>query len=244
MSSDQTTASTPVASPDAPSSESHAKPRRPTPSTQSRRPTRERILTEALRLFSARGFEEASLRDLADAVGIRQPSLYKHFPTQQAILDELLERGVARLQLIAEARNVPFDDPAAARPAYSAISEEGIAELSLAMFDAVLHDDLLAPLRRILIMEQFRSPHAAELLREWFVIGPLRFQEHLFAELIASGSFIPGPDPRQLALEFYAPLHLLLAHADLDPSLELGLRDQLRDHVIAFGRRYSRKESS
>ena len=52
--------------------------------------TRFRILQEASRLFYERGYGGASTREIAAAVGIRQQSLRHHFPSKQAILEELL----------------------------------------------------------------------------------------------------------------------------------------------------------
>ncbi|MBI4940817.1 MAG: TetR/AcrR family transcriptional regulator [Actinobacteria bacterium] len=52
---------------------------------------RARILVEASRLFAARGFHGTSTRDIAAAVGIRQPTLYSHFPSKHAILAALLD---------------------------------------------------------------------------------------------------------------------------------------------------------
>jgi AcrR family transcriptional regulator len=60
---------------------------------QARRPslwaTRDRILLEASRLFATHGFRGASTRQIAEKVGIRQPSLFKHFLSKRAILVEL-----------------------------------------------------------------------------------------------------------------------------------------------------------
>ena len=52
---------------------------------------RARILVEASRLFAARGFHGTSTRDIASAVGVRQPTLYSHFPSKHAILAALLD---------------------------------------------------------------------------------------------------------------------------------------------------------
>jgi AcrR family transcriptional regulator len=52
---------------------------------------RARILVEASRLFAVRGFHGTSTRDIAAAVGIRQPTLYSHFASKHAILAALLE---------------------------------------------------------------------------------------------------------------------------------------------------------
>ena len=57
-------------------------------------PTRERILLQASRLFAVRGFHGTSTRDIALAVGIRQPSMYSHFASKQEIAEELLRRDL------------------------------------------------------------------------------------------------------------------------------------------------------
>jgi AcrR family transcriptional regulator len=53
--------------------------------------TRERILREASILFTQHGYFGTSTRDIASAVGIRQPSLFHHFDNKAAIAEELLE---------------------------------------------------------------------------------------------------------------------------------------------------------
>src|SRR6478736_6418493 len=60
---------------------------------QSRRPgnnAREEILDAAAELFTKIGYAGTSTRRIADAVGIRQASLYHHFATKDDILDALL----------------------------------------------------------------------------------------------------------------------------------------------------------
>jgi AcrR family transcriptional regulator len=60
---------------------------------QSRRPgknAREEILDAAAELFTNLGYTRTSTRRIADAVGMRQASLYHHFATKDDILDALL----------------------------------------------------------------------------------------------------------------------------------------------------------
>jgi AcrR family transcriptional regulator len=52
--------------------------------------TRERILYEASELFARQGFHATTTREIARAVGIRQPSLFHHFASKDAILQALL----------------------------------------------------------------------------------------------------------------------------------------------------------
>ena len=53
--------------------------------------TRDRILREAGHLIATKGYHGASTRDIANAVGIRQPSLFNHFANKHSILMALME---------------------------------------------------------------------------------------------------------------------------------------------------------
>jgi len=76
--------------------------------------TRERILREASTLFAMRGYAGTSTRDIAAAVGIRQPSLFHHFPSKAAIADALLEYAVGTA--LAQIRRIAtMDEPASVR---------------------------------------------------------------------------------------------------------------------------------
>jgi len=60
-------------------------------------PARERLLDVAERLFQERGLARVTMREIADAVGIRQASLYHHAPRGKAQLyREVFERMIAR----------------------------------------------------------------------------------------------------------------------------------------------------
>jgi AcrR family transcriptional regulator len=56
------------------------------------RSTRERILDEALDLFVEKGFDNASLRELAERMGFTKAALYYHFPSKADILVALHQR--------------------------------------------------------------------------------------------------------------------------------------------------------
>jgi len=53
--------------------------------------TRQKILTHAARLFAEKGFTETSMRELAKIVGLNTASMYYHFPSKNAILEQMLE---------------------------------------------------------------------------------------------------------------------------------------------------------
>ena len=58
---------------------------------------REQILSAALELFTQHGMANVSTRQIAQMVGISQPSLYAHFASADAIASELCVRGFQQL---------------------------------------------------------------------------------------------------------------------------------------------------
>lgn len=65
---------------------------------------REQILATAADLFAARGFHGVSVADLGAACGISGPALYKHFPSKQAMLAEMLTSISERLLAVGQSR--------------------------------------------------------------------------------------------------------------------------------------------
>ena len=53
--------------------------------------TKQRILTEAVKLFSKEGDEAVGVDQIAKAVGIKAPSLYKHYKNKRDIFDSILQ---------------------------------------------------------------------------------------------------------------------------------------------------------
>lgn len=105
--------------------------------------TRERILVAASRLFAVQGFAGTSTRQVAEAVGIRQPSIFHHFASKAAILRELIHRDLvpARRHL---AQWSEADGPVA--PRLGAYLMEDLEWLMGSKFDnrGLYSDELLA----------------------------------------------------------------------------------------------------
>jgi AcrR family transcriptional regulator len=76
--------------------------------------TRERILRQASQLFARKGYTGTSTREIAAAVGIRQPSLFHHFASKREIVETLLAYSIEDAAEIAR-RHARGKGPAAER---------------------------------------------------------------------------------------------------------------------------------
>lgn len=59
---------------------------------------RERITDAAAELFLHRGYAQTTLRDIAAAAGIKAGSIYYHFDSKEALLLDVLQRGIAVME--------------------------------------------------------------------------------------------------------------------------------------------------
>jgi AcrR family transcriptional regulator len=59
--------------------------------------TRERIKDVALELFTEQGYEQTSLREIAERLGVTKAALYYHFKSKEEIVHAFVEDRVTRL---------------------------------------------------------------------------------------------------------------------------------------------------
>jgi AcrR family transcriptional regulator len=64
-----------------------------------RSPSEQRFLQAALQLFSQKGYEGTSVRQICDAAGITRPSLYHFFNSKEGIYRALIEDAASEFQL-------------------------------------------------------------------------------------------------------------------------------------------------
>ena len=152
---------------------------------------KEEILEAALRVFSRKGFHQATNRDIADEAGIASPGLiYHYFEDKQDLLRHLLERLNPALQLLSSPGDF-LELPL----------REGLLCFARRFLEVNQRSDLL----RVILGEALRDPAMAQNL---FEAGPARglgFLSAWLARHVESGKLRPLPTT-DLARQFVAPL--------------------------------------
>lgn len=200
--------------------------------------TKDLILHTALRLFSKRGYDGVSMRDLAAEVGIKAASIYNHFSSKEDIFNSLLLEMQNRYEQTVNKINVPNGTSKEAAMQYVDISEEQLQKIAGGLFQYFAKDEFAAPFRKMITAEQYRNSAAGGVFREMFINGALEYQTDLFHALIEQGTFIEA-DPEIIALHFYSPIFLLLE--SYDETQEQKIMETLRKHVSQFSRLYVRR---
>ncbi len=198
--------------------------------------TKQRILDYALQLFACDGFDGVSMRDIAAAVGVKESSLYKHYASKQAIVDAILEQMDARFRMamagLADKNANPHEG--------IAVTAEDLTWMCTGLFAYFLQDESAAAFRRMLTLEQYKNPRAAQILKTQFFEVPLAHYANIFDVLLARG-IIPYQDAQFLAFEFYAPVYFLLCRADVDKEYRAAAQTLLAAHVNAFYKQYCKR---
>ena len=106
--------------------------------------TKERILDEALRQFSQKGYDGTNIRELTASLGLVKSSMYKHYKSKEEIWNSLLDKMIAYYaEHFGSAENLP--------PVPDSL--EGLVAMTMHMVDFTVHDERVVMTRKLLSTE-------------------------------------------------------------------------------------------
>jgi AcrR family transcriptional regulator len=202
--------------------------------------TKEKIIDEALTLFSEKGYANVFVGDIADRVGIKAPSLYKHYKNKKAIFDAIIEEMNRRFTEQAKAMQINGTDAAADAGIYKNLSEDQLIKLGREFFLYYLHDDYNRKFRKMLTLEQFHDMDLAKMYSKLYVDDPLSYQGMLFGFMVMAG-VLQTDNVQVMTLHFYSPIYFMLTVCDREPEREPEMLKLLDEHIKQFDRLYGRK---
>ena len=193
--------------------------------------TYDKILIESLKLFAIKGYSDVFLNDIAEKVGIKAPSIYKHFKNKKDIFESCIEKfeermNEKRLQLLLPINNEKLDP-------YLLKSREEIIDIALKLLEFHLTDDVASNFRKMLLIERSRSSEINAIYVKTFITNPLFYQENVFKMLINENKFKKG-DSKLMALKFYSPIYFILQKYDFERGSLKNAKDELTKIIIDF----------
>lgn len=199
--------------------------------------TKEKIVHAALTLFSEKGCGAVSVGEIAQAVGIKAPSLYKHYKSKKDIFNAIVDEMARRYEKRAAAMQINGREASADRDRFAAISEAQLIEMGKGLFEYFVQDEYTRKFRKMLTVEQYHDTDLAALFTKQYADDPLAYQGALFLLLTQAGIFKPE-DADIMAIHFYAPIYLLLTLCDRQPEREREALNILERHIKQFSRLY------
>lgn len=195
--------------------------------------TKDKIIEEALTLFSEKGYGGVSVRDISRAVGIKESSLYNHFKNKQDIFDTIVEIYFARAKDYFKAQSIPFsqeDD----MDVFKERDEETLQKLIIRTFAYFFEAPENIRFRRLLLINQYENERAKEVYRWLYRDYPLQFQSRLFKILMETG-ILRSEEPEAAAMEFYGPVFMLIHTCDSLEEAEPFLAEHVRQFLRNYG---------
>lgn len=191
--------------------------------------TKEKIIYESLTLFSLKGFNAISVRDIAKAVGIKASSLYNHFKNKQDIFDTIVRIYSEYISNFFSNMKIEPDKNGIMLNKIKWANDEFFIK-SLDIFSFCLQDEYMVKFRKLLTIEQFNNSKISNLYSKLFIDDVLSFQSKVFEGLMTSNILIKK-DPYTLALQFYSPVFLLFYKHDSITDKDI---TSLKKHIAEF----------
>lgn len=174
--------------------------------------TKEKILQVSLKLFAEKGYSSVYVGEIAQAVGIKAPSLYKHYKNKQDIFDSCIKVFYERMQKMTGGFSLLESNITEVSPDDFTI--ELFLEVTKSILLFHLKDEVASALRKMLTIERYRDPHLNKLYEELFLDEPIRYETGLFSGMMEIG-VMKKSDPKLLAYKYYSPIFLLLTKYDM-----------------------------
>jgi len=145
--------------------------------------TRGQILGAAARLFRHHGYAATTLRQIAEAAGIKAGSIYYHFGSKQEILGEVLDRGIVAVMEQVRSR-------IAALPATAPARERIAAAIEGHLIGLLHHGDFTSANIRIYGQIPPQAQERHRVVRRQYA----KFWSDLLRHALADGTLRPDVD--------------------------------------------------
>ena len=192
--------------------------------------TKQRILDEALTLFAEKGYDGTGVDLIAERVGIKGPSLYKHYKGKEEILNALID--------VAEER---YDETFGSEKNIGKIPKdrEEFIKVTMERISFTMRDPMIRKIRMLLVQEQFRNERISEVTTRHQLYGVQRMFAKIIKGMMDEGIVVKD-DPKLLAAELTAPAVLQIARSDRQPQCEKECMEYIEMHLRHFCKVYMR----
>lgn len=171
--------------------------------------TKEKIFDVSLDLFSKKGYDSVSLREIADKVGIKKSSIYSHYPSKEAILMDIFEYFTNQFEygellnskdlMLSQDNKILLENP----EQFYHMGSEAIKEM--------LSQERNLKIWKLIFIQMHYNENIRIFFQNEILVKPLLFWNGFFTILKENGIIKKECNPKLLAKEYYSfPIYLLL----------------------------------
>lgn len=157
--------------------------------------TKEKIFAVSLELFSNKGYNGVSVREIAREVGIRESSIYNHYKNKEAILDAIIEYFKSEL-----GQNVMDEEEG-----LNLIKQgpEVFFEVGARTYIDRINTPEMEKIWRLVSIETYHNEKIRNFFKEELIEEPLNVWESTF-QIMIDNKLIKPVNPRILAYEYFS----------------------------------------
>ena len=145
--------------------------------------TKEKIFDASVDLFSKKGFNDVSVREIAKQAGIREGSIYNHYKNKEAILDAIIDYFKSEFTQ----SSLPEEESANLMDQGPEVFFEGSAK----MFMDRINIPKMEKIWRLVCIETYRNEKIREFFKKELLEEPLAGWENIFRIMIEKNMIKP-----------------------------------------------------
>lgn len=157
--------------------------------------TKERIFEAAIDLFSERGYDGVSIRDIGRAAGVSEGAVYKHYASKDDILESIFAYVEARI----------YSSPAPGGSMDAMVDALSFREILENIPRFMMADPYMHRIVRIMFIEMYHNEKVRDYIQRELFDRPVDETEALFRMLMEKGK-VRHCDPRALSSLFISLL--------------------------------------
>ena len=195
--------------------------------------TKQEILNVSLDLFSIYGYEATSMSKIANTIGIRKASLYSHFESKQAILNEIIDEILEYYDKKSIFVNTDWNTEDVPE------NVDKIVKKIQGQIQFILHDPYISKARKMLVIEQFNNPKLSKLQTKQNYIDVLNYFTE-FIQLLIQRDILIEEDVTIMASQFCLPITVWINLCDREPERENEVMELICKHIEQFFKVYKK----
>ena len=167
--------------------------------------TKNKILDASINLFSQFGYDGVSIRQIAAEVGIRESSIYNHYPNKQSILQAILDYYVK--EMVSD--KIPLEQASLnLNSGFDYFYKTGCDA-----FLSKLKEDKMMKITRLMLIESYHNDEVRNFLKKSIIEAPIYGWMDLFNIMKSKNMIKRDCDVGQLSESFfYYGMFLLYEH--------------------------------